>query len=134
MANFAAKKLVKIIFKKPCFENERRVLVLGISLNGNCPDIRNTKIVDFVNELTEFGAQNDILDPVADVREFQNEYGILLFQKTEKRKCHAVDLAVPHQEITIVDSKKSKEFCKTPNGIFYDLKRHFHSSDSDMRL
>ena len=70
----------------------------------------------------------------AQLLEFQNEYGISLIPKPGKRKYHAVVLAVPHQEITIMGSKNLKEFCKTPDGIFFDLKGYFHSSESDMRL
>ena len=76
MGAFVANQLVKLMIKKEHKINNSRVLVLGITFKENCPDIRNSKVIDIINELKSFGCVIDVFDPWADKEEVKHEYGI----------------------------------------------------------
>ena len=76
MGAYVVTQLVKAMIKKKIQVEGAKVLVLGLSFKENCPDIRNTKIIDIVNELTEYNIAADVYDPWVDASEAQHEYGI----------------------------------------------------------
>jgi len=83
------------------------VLMLGVTFKENCPDIRNTKVVDIYRELCEFGLNVDIYDPWASVEEVKQEYGVdIIDQVDDKKKYDAVLLAVAHDEFKTIDFEK----------------------------
>jgi UDP-N-acetyl-D-galactosamine dehydrogenase len=83
------------------------VLILGVTFKENCPDIRNTKVIDIYNELSEFGALVDIYDPWVSVQEVRHEYGIEIIDKLDESKDYeAVVLAVAHDEFKTIDFEK----------------------------
>lgn len=128
MGVFVANKLVKLLIKKGHKIEGSRVLILGITFKENCPDIRNTRVVDVVRELTDFGMRVDVHDPWAGSAEVAEEYGISLVPVMGKYE--AVVLAVAHDEF------KSLEFkgFTTPDSVIFDLKATLPKDKVDARL
>ena len=128
MGVFVANKLVKLLIKKGHKIEGSRVLILGITFKENCPDIRNTRVVDVVRELTDFGMRVDVHDPWAGPTEVTEEYGITLAAVTGKYE--AVVIAVAHDEFKSLDFK---EFT-TPDSVIFDLKATLPKENVDARL
>ncbi|NOR45959.1 MAG: Vi polysaccharide biosynthesis UDP-N-acetylglucosamine C-6 dehydrogenase TviB, partial [Candidatus Delongbacteria bacterium] len=97
MGMFVANKVIKLMIKKGHAIKDSKVLILGMTFKENCPDIRNSRVIDIVEELREFGAKIDVYDPWADKDEVKDEYGIKLIPKLNK-KYNAVISAVSHDE------------------------------------
>jgi UDP-N-acetyl-D-glucosamine/UDP-N-acetyl-D-galactosamine dehydrogenase len=112
-----ANTVVKLMAQNDLPINKANVLVLGITFKENCPDIRNSRVVDVVKELQSFGTIVDIYDPLADVAEVQHEYDLSLIEKLDK-KYHAIILAVGHQEFKQINWK---DLC-SENTVIYDVK------------
>jgi len=107
IAPFIANKLLKLMIQKIHAIKGSNVLMLGVTFKENCPDIRNTKVVDIYRELCEFGLNVDIYDPWASVEEVKQEYGVDIIDKVDdKKKYDAVLLAVAHDEFKIIDFEK----------------------------
>lgn len=105
------------------------VLVMGITFKENCPDIRNSKVVDVINELKSYGTNVDIYDPQADNEEVKHEYGLSLVNKLSK-KYHAIVLAVGHDEFKSLDWSVIKQ----SNTVVYDVKGFLDKSITTSRL
>ena len=129
MGIYIANEVVKLMAKNKLPIFDARVLILGITFKENCPDIRNSKVVDLIKELKSFGTQVDIYDPQADEREVKHEYGLTMINKPA-RKYHAVVLAVSHREFTALDLNDLKE----PNAVVYDIKGFLEKSQITARL
>ena len=112
-----ANTVVKLMAQNDLPINKANVLILGITFKENCPDIRNSRVVDVVKELRSFGTIVDIYDPLANVDEVQHEYDLLLTEKLTK-KYHAIILAVGHQEFKQLNWK---DLC-SENTVIYDVK------------
>jgi UDP-N-acetyl-D-galactosamine dehydrogenase len=112
-----ANKVIKLMAQNELPINKANVLVLGITFKENCPDIRNSRVVDVVKELEGYGTLVDIYDPHADAAEVMHEYGLKL-TPVLKKKYHAIILAVGHQDFVTLDWKEIS-FDKT---IVYDVK------------
>jgi UDP-N-acetyl-D-galactosamine dehydrogenase len=110
-----------------------KVLLLGITFKENCPDIRNTRVVDIVSELTHYHASIDVYDPWADASEVKEEYGIELIEKPESEKYDAVIAAVAHHQFKDWNADYLESLCK-PNSIIFDLKYMLDRNVADMRL
>src|SRR5690606_39484191 len=109
--------------------NKGRVLMLGITFKENCPDIRNSKVVDVIRELRSFGTEVDVYDPQADAAEVKHEYGLSLISKPDK-KYHAIVLTVSHEEFASLDMESIKE----KNAVIYDVKGFLDKSKVTARL
>jgi UDP-N-acetyl-D-glucosamine/UDP-N-acetyl-D-galactosamine dehydrogenase len=96
---------------------DANILMLGITFKENCPDIRNSKVVDVIRELESFGTQVDIYDPEADNAELEHEYGLSLIKSIDK-KYHAVVLAVSHQQFATLNWKAITH----EHAVIYDVK------------
>jgi UDP-N-acetyl-D-galactosamine dehydrogenase len=134
MGIFVANKLIKLMIKKGHTIKGSKVLVLGITFKENCPDIRNSRVIDVVRELEEFGCDVDVYDPWADKEEVKREYGFeLLKDIKEFKKYDGIVLAVAHKEFKDLegDLKKAKE---EKNIAVYDIKSFFDKSIVDGRL
>ncbi|WP_373512852.1 nucleotide sugar dehydrogenase [Persicitalea sp.] len=129
MGVFVANKLVKLLIKKGHKIEGSRVLILGITFKENCPDIRNTRVVDVVRELSDFGMQVDVYDPWAAPDEVAEEYGITLISSITG-KYEAVVLAVAHNEFV---SLNFSEFTRT-HSVVFDLKATLPKNVVDARL
>jgi len=129
MPVYIANDVIKLMAKNQLPIHKGKVLVLGLTFKENCPDIRNSKVVDVVRELIGFGTQVDIYDPHADADEVKHEYGLDLIKEIS-RKYHAIILAVSHREFSSIDWKSLKE----PNAIVYDVKGFLDKSLITARL
>lgn len=117
---FIANKVVKLMVEKQHIIKGSKVLVLGITFKENCPDIRNSRVIDVVEELQGFGINVDVYDPHASQEEVKQEYGIDLVEGF-KEKYVAVILAVSHEEFKSIDYKS---FSNTLDCIIYDVKSY----------
>jgi len=107
IAPFIANKVLKLMIHKDHKIKSSNVLILGVAFKENCPDIRNTKVIDIYRELCEFGANVDILDPWASAIEVKHEYGVDILNKLdENKKYAAIVLAVAHDEFKDIDFEK----------------------------
>ena len=107
IAPFIANKVLKLMIHKDHKIKEANVLILGVTFKENCPDIRNTKVIDIYRELCEFGANVDIFDPWASAQEVKHEYGVDIINKLDETKNYAaIVLAVAHDEFKDIDFEK----------------------------
>lgn len=131
IAPFIASKVIKLMIQKDHKINGANILILGITFKENCPDIRNTKVVEIYNELEEFGAKVDIYDPWADSAEVKHEFDINIMKEVDKNKKYAaIVLAVAH------DQFKTFEFEKyyTNGAVVFDAKAVVDRRWVDARL
>ena len=129
MGAHIAGRVIKLMaqHEQPIFKSN--ILVLGITFKENCPDIRNSKVVDVIRELQSFGTNVEVYDPQADAEEVHHEYGLKLIQAPEK-KYHAVVLAVSHDEFKSLDWNKIRD----PKTVVYDVKGILDKSIATARL
>ncbi|CEN34005.1 nucleotide sugar dehydrogenase [Capnocytophaga cynodegmi] len=128
MGKYVAEEVVKAMIKKNINVNGAEVLMLGVTFKENCPDVRNTKIVDVVAALEDFGVKVTIFDPWANPEEVKHEYGVESSQKLSSTKFDAIVLGVAHKEFKEVNIDSLKK----ENAIVYDVKGML--KDSDNRL
>ncbi len=121
MGRYFAREIVKRMINKGICVKDTRALVLGITFKENVPDIRNSRVVDIINELKEYGVRIDVWEPVADSGEVKHEYGIRPVSKPKKAVYEVVILAVKHREFLHLGAVGLKAFLKR-GGIFYDVK------------
>lgn len=133
MGRYVVSQLIKQMIKQQVSVSGARVLVLGLTFKENCPDIRNTKVIDIINELSEYGIVPDIYDPWVDVEEAQHEYGIAPVQQVTTGAYDAVILAVAHQQFKALGAAGIRAFGKE-NHVLYDLKYVLSAQESDIRL
>lgn len=131
IAKFIASKVVKLLIDKGGIIKGSKALILGITFKENCPDVRNTKVVDIFNELLEYGINVDILDPWANKEEVFHEYGITIInQPVPDKKYDSIIIAVAHQEFLKIDLNK----LKNDNAVIFDTKACIDRSLVDARL
>ena len=133
MGQYTATQLVKAVSRKKIHLDEARVLVLGITFKGNCPDIRNTKIVDMIKELESFNMNVDCYDPWANPTEVQHEYNIKLEPEIYSGVYDAIVLAVDHETFKSWGEAKIRSYGKEKH-VLYDLKYVLKKEESDLRL
>ncbi len=129
MGAYVAKEIVKLLIKKSFKVDGAKVLVLGITFKENCPDIRNSRVVDVISELKDFGCVTDIYDPWADSAEVEHEYGVSLV-KEPANDYDAVVLAVAHKEFRTLDINSLKK----DGAVVYDIKGFLPKGVADKRL
>lgn len=133
MGAYVVTQLVKGMIKKKIQVEGAKVLILGLSFKENCPDIRNTRIIDIVNELKEYHIEADVYDPWIDAQEAKHEYGIQPISSLENDKYDAVILAVAHDQFKEMGVEKIRALGKADH-ILYDLKYVLNQTESDIRL
>ncbi|MBY5961364.1 Vi polysaccharide biosynthesis UDP-N-acetylglucosamine C-6 dehydrogenase TviB [Marinobacter nauticus] len=133
MGPYAAAELVKAMIKKGHTIANSKVLVMGLTFKENCPDLRNTRVIDVVNELKDFGCQVDVTDCWANNEEAEHEYGISLVSHPEQGKYDAVFLAVPHREYARMTVEEFRLYTNS-NGVLFDLKGVLPLGQADLRL
>lgn len=129
MGMFVANKVVKLMIQNGITIKGAKVLVMGVTFKENCPDIRNSKVVDIVNELNQFDLQVDVFDPHVDEKQVMKEYNIKIVK--ELKQYDAVVLAVSHKEFLTIDFKTLK---KSSSSIIYDIKSVLERSQVTSRL
>jgi UDP-N-acetyl-D-galactosamine dehydrogenase len=110
-----------------------KVLVLGLAFKENCPDLRNTRVIDIVAELAEYGLEVDVHDPWVNARDAVAEYGVSMVEKPAEGAYDAIILAVAHQQFRDMGVEAIKALGKT-GGVFFDVKAIFPKDQSDFRL
>lgn len=133
MGRYVVSQLVKAMIARRVHVNGAKVLVLGLTFKENCPDVRNTKVVDIVSELKEYGMDADIYDPWVDPKEAQDEYGITPVQTPKAGEYDAVIIAVAHNEFRALGAEGIRAYAK-PVSVLYDLKYVLSSEEADIRL
>ena len=133
MALYVAQEITKLMSQKRIHVNGSRALVLGITFKENCPDIRNSKVVDVVRELQKFGAKVDIYDPWADGAECKHEYGLRPVRSLNPRSYDVAIVAVSHREFAELGADGVRKLCKK-NHVLYDIKHVFPANKTDGRL
>jgi UDP-N-acetyl-D-galactosamine dehydrogenase len=130
MGMYVANKVVKLMIGKSHVIKGANALILGITFKENCPDVRNTKVVDIYNELSQFGVNVDVYDPWADAAEVKREFGVDILSSLTDKKYDSVIVAVAHDEFLSIDFKKYK----ANNTIIFDTKACIDRSLVDGRL
>lgn len=130
MGFFVANKVVKLMINKEIQVSSSNALILGVTFKENCPDVRNSKVVDIYNELLEFGLNVDVYDPLANALDVKMNYNIDLVGKIENKTYNAIIVAVAHDIFLNFDFVKIKD----DKSILYDLKSCLHRSIVDGRL
>jgi UDP-N-acetyl-D-galactosamine dehydrogenase len=133
MGRYVVSQLVKAMIKRQIGVAGAKVLILGLTFKENCPDVRNTKVVDIVKELAEYDIQADVYDPWINPAEAEHEYGITPVAAPVSAGYDAVILAVAHQQFKDLGAEGIRAFGK-PNHVLYDLKYVLSAADSDVRL
>ncbi len=130
MGMFVANKVVKLLIKKEHKVNSSKALILGVTFKENCPDIRNSKVIDIYNELLQYGINVEVYDPHADKNEVDEEYDIKLIESIGTNY-DAIILAVSHKEFLNIDFKN---IIKGENSVIFDTKSFLNRDLVDARL
>jgi UDP-N-acetyl-D-galactosamine dehydrogenase len=136
MGKYVVSEVVKLMLRRSLPVKGANVLVLGITFKENCPDVRNTKVVDLVAEFKDYGCEVDIYDPWASPEEVQHEYGLVIESKVQSLKSKVYDsvvLAVGHNEFKKMGAEAIRALMK-PDGVLYDIKYILPRKAVDGRL
>jgi UDP-N-acetyl-D-galactosamine dehydrogenase len=133
MGEYVATQLVKKLSSRKIHIDEAKVLILGFTFKGDCPDVRNTKIIDIVRELKDFNMSVDVYDSWASADEVEHEYGLPLINDIENGQYDGIVLAVDHHEFKEWGVEKIRAFGKQAH-ILYDVKHVLNPQDADLRL
>lgn len=133
MGEYVVTQLVKTMIKKRIQVEGAKVLVLGLSFKENCPDVRNTKVIDIIHELEEYNIEVDVYDPWVGKAEAEREYNVTPISKPVVNNYDGIILAVAHNEFVELGVEKIRSLGKTSH-VLYDLKYVFSKEDTDIRL
>lgn len=133
MGAYVVSQMVKAMVKRRIHVEGARVLVMGLTFKENCPDIRNTKVIDIVRELVEYNIAVDIYDPWVDINEAEHEYKITPVRQPMAGTYDGIVLAVAHKKFHDMGVNKIRSFGKSVH-VLYDLKYLLSKEDSDLRL
>lgn len=133
MGEYIAGQMVKAMMRRRIQVNGSRILVLGLTFKENCPDLRNTKVVDVISELKEYGAQVDVYDPWADTAQAEHEYGLTLTETLEAGQYDGIIGAVAHHQFREWGAEKLTSLSAS-DCVIYDLKNILPSKIVDLRL
>jgi UDP-N-acetyl-D-glucosamine/UDP-N-acetyl-D-galactosamine dehydrogenase len=133
MGAYVAGQMIKAMLKRRIQVDGARVLVLGLTFKENCPDLRNTRVVDVVAELRDYGALVDVHDPWADVAGAKHEYGLDLVTDPKPDSYDGIILAVAHDAYRDMGVASLRSYGAAQH-VFCDLKNVFGKDESDLRL
>lgn len=133
MGEYVVAQLVKAMMKRRLHVDGANILVMGLAFKENCPDIRNTRVVDIVRELNEYNCNVAIYDPWVSENEAQREYGLKVLAKPEQGVYDAIVLAVAHNQFAEMGSAAIRSLGK-PHCVLYDLKYALLPDETDLRL
>ena len=129
MSSFISEKFIKEMSKKNIKIQKSKILIMGLSFKENCPDIRNTKVIDIVRKLEDYGACVDVYDPWVSHKDAYNEYSIKLIDKLNDGEYHGILIAVGHTKFKDMGVEKIRSLCK-PSHYIFDIKISFFSKRS----
>jgi UDP-N-acetyl-D-galactosamine dehydrogenase len=133
MGAYVVHSVVKMMMKRGIASNNSKALVLGLTFKENCPDLRNTRVVDIVAEFADYGTQVDVYDPWVSPEEAEHEYGLSPISELKEGEYDAVILAVAHREFQQMGAEKIRALCKE-NGVLFDVKNVLPVDAVDARL
>ena len=133
MGIYVAQQVAQLMIAKRIQVRDARILVLGLTFKENCPDVRNSKVVDVVRELGKHGARVDVYDPWADAAEAQHEYGLKLVRRLRPGAYDAIVVGVAHDQFRRMGIAKVRELGKRSH-VLYDIKYVFPAGEVDGRL
>lgn len=133
MGNYVAGEVVKLMTRKRIQVGGSRLLILGLTFKENCPDIRNTRVIDIIHELKKYHAEVDVFDPWADPIEVEREYGLKLAGALSEHRYDAIILAVPHNQFKKWGKDDLDRYTKETS-VIYDVKHLFDRAWVDGRL
>ena len=128
MGNFIASEIVKLMIDKEVKVKGAEVLILGFTFKEDCPDVRNTKVIDMYLALKSFGTKVDVYDPLANEEDVKSEYDIHLTNNLDQKKYDAIVLAVPHNEFISIDIDQLKKDV----AVVYDIKNFLNQKDKSL--
>ncbi|MFZ0499922.1 MAG: Vi polysaccharide biosynthesis UDP-N-acetylglucosamine C-6 dehydrogenase TviB [Steroidobacteraceae bacterium] len=133
MGLYVAGEIIKLMTEKRIHVKGARTLVLGMTFKENCPDIRNSKVIDVVRELEKYGAEVDIYDPWAEGKECRHEYGVRPIRTLTPKRYDVAVVAVAHREFREMGADGVRRLCKKTH-VLYDIKHVFRAAEVDGRL
>ncbi|NRB34946.1 MAG: nucleotide sugar dehydrogenase [Rhodobacteraceae bacterium] len=133
MGAYVASRLVKAMMRAGQDLAEARILVLGLTFKENCPDLRNTRVIDVIRELQDYGATVDVHDPEADAVLARDSFGLTLTEDPQTGIYDAVLLAVPHRGF-VARGAAWLQALGRPGAVIFDMKSVYDTSESDLRL
>ena len=133
MGSYVANEVSKLMTKKSIQISEANILIMGLTFKENCPDHRNTQVIDLINEFKSFNSNVDVYDPWVDKKNVANEYKIKTIDKPILKKYDAIVIAVAHDEFKSLTEDQIRSFGKD-NHVLYDIKYLLKASESDGRL
>ena len=133
MGAYVAGQMIKAMLKRRIQVEGSRILVMGLTFKENCPDLRNSRVVDVIAELQDYGVAVDVHDPCADAEEARAAYGLDLVERPEAGSYDGVILAVSHDCFVEVGAQHARGFGKECH-VLYDIKNVYPAADSDLRL
>ncbi len=133
MGAYVVSEVIKLMLKKRIHIADARILVMGLTFKENCPDLRNTRVIDMIEELDDYGANVDVYDPWVDKAEAQEEYSLTPIDKPEAGQYDAIILAVSHNEFAQMGAEAIHKLGKE-NHVLYDIKYLLKTNEVDGRL
>jgi UDP-N-acetyl-D-galactosamine dehydrogenase len=133
MGTYVAQQIAQLMIQRRIQVKDSRILVMGLTFKENCPDVRNTKIVDVVKELEKYGARVDVTDPWADPDEAVHEYGLRPVKRPKADSYDAIVMGVAHDEFRQMGIEKVRAFGRKHH-VLYDIKYVFKANEVDGRL
>lgn len=133
MGAYIVSQLIKLMTRRGILVHSAKVLIMGLAFKENCPDIRNTKVIDVINELKSYNCAVDVYDPWVSKHDAMNEYRIDMIAELPSGEYDAIVLAVAHDEFKKMSVSKIRSLGKQ-NHVLYDLKYIFEVNNSDLRL
>lgn len=133
MGAYVASQLVKALMKRRIHVEGAKVLIMGLTFKENCPDLRNTKVIDIISELREYNVSVDVYDPWADAKEADHEYGLTPVAEAKAGQYDGIILAVAHRQFKEMGEKQIRALGKSQH-VLYDLKYILDKQSSDIRL
>ena len=133
MSLYVASEVLKLMTSRRIHVKGARILVLGLTFKENCPDLRNSKVIDIIRELEKYGAKVEVYDPWIDAREARHEYGVRPLKSLGGQKYDAAVLAVAHNEFKEMGVRAIRRLLK-PSSVVYDIKHLFPRDETDGRL
>jgi UDP-N-acetyl-D-galactosamine dehydrogenase len=133
MAIYVAQQVAQLMIERRMHVRGSRILVMGLTFKENCPDVRNTKVVDVVRELQKYGARVDVYDPWVNADEAEHEYGLRPVKRLKAGSYDAIVMAVAHREFREMGIAKIRALARKQH-VLYDIKYVFRGDESDGRL
>ena len=133
MSFYVVDQISKLLIKKELSIVNANVLIMGLAFKENCPDIRNSKVVDLVNEFSNYNCKVDVYDPWIDKNQAEQDYSIKPISKINKNYYDVIVIAVAHKQFQELTAEEIKSYGKE-NHVLFDIKYVLSAADSDGRL